>query len=797
MPVRMPRCRRASVMCPTVCPIWDCDILHCGDVLRGFRVDCCLGKGTFGAVYRAISIDGRGKQVAIKIYSGDLDEDSLNGKVRIKQEEQILKSLNGKGAPLFRGAGSHKRRPYIMMDYLKPIDADDLPKKGEDVRRFAEEVLEALSSLHKAGWVHCDLKPGNLGKRLEDGKVVLIDFGASHSMENDAIHISSENTINICDDGRYNRVGTLGYMPPELSYCASRDVFAFGHLIRDCFLADVPLAWSVIINKCIANRAECRYASIDEVFADVRNLDNIARSEMKERFRQWRQEQVSRQRQLVQMEPIRMSGRELMSRIDKLRDADKRFYVGERELLIDFEMLGVKSIKVTSPIVLKKEKLLVIRGEGIVRIDLAGENVDTHSIVLLDGATLINSSKVPPYESGFNYCVGEHCYVNLKGLSPETKLVQGAHWTSDSGNAFIRCGGPDCVADILSEVDHVLWDDTTISHEEYFGRGVYSNRLGLAQYLCESGEYFEAMGVQRQDLLTRLNDAFGSTDWLVVKKGGKKRSLVCLGAIIGNIIASRFGRSNPKTKEFELFTPECRVTADGSMTVAIMAALLAARNDPERLASCTVRALRTFGRMNHDEFGVLFQKWIYSLDPQPYGSWGNGAAMRVSPCAWVARSLDEALELARVVTGVTHNHPEGIKGAEAVTAAIFLAQQGCSQEEIRDYVQKNYYPNLTFTLNEIRDSYDFDSSCQGSVPQALEAFFEADSFESAIRNAVSIGGDVDTIAAIAGSIAEAKWCIPTKIVKIANRYIDKDLMKMVKAACCLMFLNVKNKRSIR
>jgi type I restriction enzyme M protein len=155
--------------------------------------------------------------------------------------------------------------------------------------------------------------------------------------------------------------------------------------------------------------------------------------------------------------------------------------------------------------------------------------------------------------------------------------------------------------------------------------------------------------------------------------------------------------------------------------------------------------------------------------------------MRVSPCAWVARSLDEALELARIVTGVTHNHPEGIKGAEAVTAAIFLAWQGCSQEEIRDYVQKNYYPNLTFTLDEIRDSYDFDSSCQGSVPQALEAFFEADSFESAIRNAVSIGGDVDTIAAIAGSIAEAKWGIPADIRKEAQRYIDKDLIKVVKS----------------
>ena len=772
----------------------------CGETLRGFRVDRCLGKGSFGAVYRATALDGSARRVAVKIYAGDVDDDPLNGKARIRQEERLLKLLKGQGAPLCRGAGSHKGRPYVMMDYLEPIDADALPNKAEDVRRFAEEVLGALSSLHRAGWVHCDLKPENLARRRDDGKVVLIDFGASHVMEHDACHVCGDDTINLCA-GQYSRVGTLGYMPPELSYCASRDVFAFGHLLRDCFRADVPLAWSVIINKCIANRAECRYASIEGVLSDVRNLDGLARNEMEQRVRQWRQDQVVRQRELVRMAPVRMSGRELLSRIDKLRDADRRFHVGESELLVDFDAMGVKSIKVTTPVFLRKEKLLVVRGAGVIRMDIAGDPADTHSIVLLKGATLINSSRVPPDGSGFNYCVGEHCYVNLKGLPSETKLVQGSHWTSDAGNAFIRCGGSDCVADVLDDVDLALWDDTPIVHDEYFGRGAYANRPGLARYLCESGDYFEAMGVQRQDLLTRLTDAFGSADWLDgrdalrrVRNGwldgrdaprrvrnGKKRPLVCLGAIIGNVVASRFGHSNPKTKDFELFVPECRMTADGSMTVAVMAALLAARNDPEGLASCTVRALRTFGRMHHDAFGMLFQKWIYSPDPQPYGSWGNGAAMRVSPCAWVARSLDEALELARIVTGVTHNHPEGIKGAEAVTAAIFLARQKRPPSEIRDYIRENYYPNLTFTLDEIRDSYEYDSSCPGSVPQALKAFFESTSFEDAIRNAVSIGGDEDTTAAIAASIAEAAYGIPSGIDKKALAYVDRDLEKILRA----------------
>ena len=155
--------------------------------------------------------------------------------------------------------------------------------------------------------------------------------------------------------------------------------------------------------------------------------------------------------------------------------------------------------------------------------------------------------------------------------------------------------------------------------------------------------------------------------------------------------------------------------------------------------------------------------------------------MRVSPCAWVARSLDEALELARVVTGVTHNHPEGIKGAEAVTAAIFLARQGRSPSEVRDYIRENFYPGLTFTLDEIRDSYEYDSGCPGSVPQALEAFFEATSFEDAIRNAVSIGGDVDTTAAIAASIAEAEWGIHDDMIKTSISYIDRDLIRIVRA----------------
>ena len=166
-------------------------------------------------------------------------------------------------------------------------------------------------------------------------------------------------------------------------------------------------------------------------------------------------------------------------------------------------------------------------------------------------------------------------------------------------------------------------------------------------------------------------------------------------------------------------------------------------------------------------------------NPGPYNSYGNGAAMRVSACGWAASSLPEALQLAETVTAVTHNHPEGIRGAKAVAGAIWLARDGKSREEIREYICENFYP-IDFTLDEIRDAYKFDVTCQGSVPQAFEAFFVAADFEDTIRNAVSIGGDSDTIAAIAGSVAEACFGVPDILRDRAESYLTDDLMRVLK-----------------
>ena len=252
-----------------------------------------------------------------------------------------------------------------------------------------------------------------------------------------------------------------------------------------------------------------------------------------------------------------------------------------------------------------------------------------------------------------------------------------------------------------------------------------------------------------------------------------------LGAIIGDIVGSRFEWNNNKSKQFDLLTYKCSVTDDSIMTLAIAKALLESKSDYSDLPENAVKYMQNIGQHYPNcGYGGHFREWIYSDNPKPYNSYGNGAAMRVSACGFVANTLEEVKQLSKSVTEVTHNHSEGIKGAEATAVAIFLARSGKNLLEIRDYITKNYYP-LNFSLDEIRDNYEFNESCQGTVPQALEAFFESKNFEDAIRNAISIGGDSDTIAAITGGIAGAYYGIPTDIRKHALTFLDERLLKIL------------------
>ena len=254
-----------------------------------------------------------------------------------------------------------------------------------------------------------------------------------------------------------------------------------------------------------------------------------------------------------------------------------------------------------------------------------------------------------------------------------------------------------------------------------------------------------------------------------------------LGAIIGDIAGSRFEGDNIKKKEFEFFAPACVPTDDSVLTLAVAEALLRADAAGTPLEEEAVRALQAWGRAYpRAGYGGSFMRWLRAPDPRPYGSYGNGAAMRVSPCGYRAASAAEACRLAEAVTGVTHDHPEALKAARAVAESIFLLRGGMTKAALRAHVEARYYA-LDFTLDDIRASYGFDVSCQGSVPQAFVAFFEAVDFEDAVRNAISIGGDSDTIAAIAGSLAEPCYGIPEPLRAGALAYLDARQRRCLEA----------------
>jgi len=249
-----------------------------------------------------------------------------------------------------------------------------------------------------------------------------------------------------------------------------------------------------------------------------------------------------------------------------------------------------------------------------------------------------------------------------------------------------------------------------------------------------------------------------------------------LGAVIGDIVGSVYEWHNITTKDFPFFTNRCFFTDDTIMTIAVADALLKGGTSDNMIDS-----MKRFGGLYPNaDYGGRFHEWVLSDDRQPYDSWGNGSAMRVSPCGWYANSLDEAEDLAKVSAAVTHNHLEGIKGAQATAGAIYLARIGATKAQIEEYAQTYGY-DFSRTIDEIRPTYTFNESCQETVPEAITAFLESTDFEDAIRTAVSLGGDSDTLAAITGGIAEAAYSIPDDILGQAWSFLDAPLKSVVRA----------------
>ena len=236
-----------------------------------------------------------------------------------------------------------------------------------------------------------------------------------------------------------------------------------------------------------------------------------------------------------------------------------------------------------------------------------------------------------------------------------------------------------------------------------------------------------------------------------------------IGAIAGDVIGSAYEFNPTRDHDFELFTPKSSFTDDTVLTMANALWLIDdEQHTHERLVEIMLDLCRRYPNRG---YGGRFANWICDKDPQPYNSYGNGSAMRVSPVGYYAQSLEEALALAKVSAEVTHNHPEGIKGAQATAAAIFLARRGKSKQEIRDYVAQTFGYDLSRTLDEIRPTFSFDETCQRTVPEAITCFMEGKDYEDVVRLSVALAGDADTIAAIAGSISSAVDEVPNGITQ--------------------------------
>ncbi|MBR3243144.1 MAG: ADP-ribosylglycohydrolase family protein [Parasporobacterium sp.] len=255
------------------------------------------------------------------------------------------------------------------------------------------------------------------------------------------------------------------------------------------------------------------------------------------------------------------------------------------------------------------------------------------------------------------------------------------------------------------------------------------------------------------------------------------------GAILGDMIGSpfEFDRGN-KTKEFPLFCDESRFTDDSVMTIAVAEALMKAKGKPdEEVKKELVRSMQDWGHRYPDAgYGGRFYGWLFdSADPKPYNSYGNGSAMRVATAGWLYDTLEDTRKYARLSAEVTHNHPEGIKGAESVAAAIFMARNGASKDEIRGYIVSEFGYDLSRTCDEIRPDYHHVESCQETVPEAITAFLEGSDFEDVIRTAVSLGGDCDTLTCIAGSVAEAFYGVPEDLKTECRNRLSEDMLKVL------------------
>lgn len=393
--------------------IWDCDVLKKGDRIGRWRVDYYLGQGNGGgAVYQVSEVNGT-RSAALKIFCGDLEQDVHHGADRIRQESKIISELEIlPGMPQFYGWDEYQGRPYFVRDNLIPIEPEDLPSDDEGRTKFLLHLLYSLKSLHAHGWVHCDIKPWNIAKS-QSGLYVLIDFGSAHRIE-EGDHVYTEgqtiNTIN----GVYGRSGTIGYDAPESSFSPARDIYALGHLVRDCFERDVPVEWGMIINKCISNNPNYRYRDVDALIVDVQKLlEGKLKNEAYWPLRVARiKEQRENVRSLVEAEEEEVYLQDILKKDESLSS----------------EGLTVFSISLTRDprchfvlrdrIMLGENTVLFISGKGILDADITGPSSSV--VVVRSYAALNNMTCEAPPENDLTYVmVGPGSYLNFPNVTSD------------------------------------------------------------------------------------------------------------------------------------------------------------------------------------------------------------------------------------------------------------------------------------------------------------------------------------------------------------------------------------------
>ena len=426
-------------------PIRECPALAVGESVNGWRAVEHIGKGGFGTVFKVVK---RGKEGALKISSVDHGESvAENEQRRFAQEIEILEKSHGSFAPVLYEKGVHAGVPYFVMEYLDPVKPSKMPKSDSAIARMMIDLSDALGKLHELGWVHCDIKPGNIARRA-NGQYVLIDFGAAHAMDPEGVF---EHQIDVYSmnfkGGEYRVAGTKYYKPPELSFRPCRDVYALGHVLRDCFEEFVPFAWGMIINKCISWQPKHRYADMAALKSDIVHIEEIKSMTYWELRKKKIAEHRKSERMLAKAVPVEVDVNDICFEDGELSSRSLRVF------RINLKRHPVAHFTASGRLEVPESAVVLVSGPGILNADISGPS--SSIVVLNDFASLNNTSmEFPPKNELLYALVGSGSYLNFPNIKEENRpkffLEEGKRRIfrdMDETTAF-RFGGPGAFFDV-------------------------------------------------------------------------------------------------------------------------------------------------------------------------------------------------------------------------------------------------------------------------------------------------------------------------------------------------------------